>query len=66
MLAALPGVSPIIVDDRPRLLEFADREVIQTLYYQMRKNGAVFRLGEKVQSVREEGGRVCLRGRGGC
>ncbi len=47
MFAAL-GVKVIIVEQRPTVLDFADREIIDTLCYQMRRMGAVFRLGEKV------------------
>jgi NAD(P) transhydrogenase len=47
MFAAL-GVKVIIVEQRPTVLEFADREIIDNLRYQLRRMGAVFRLGEKV------------------
>lgn len=47
MFAAL-GVKVTLVDQRPTLLEFADREIIDNLCFQLRRMGAVFRLGEKV------------------
>jgi NAD(P) transhydrogenase len=47
MFAAL-GVKVILVDQRPAVLEFADREIIDNLCFQLRRMGAVFRLGEKV------------------
>ena len=51
MLLAL-GVEVTIVEQRARLLEFADREIVEALEYHMRNQGAVFRLGERVVSVR--------------
>ena len=50
MFAAL-GVKVTLLDQRPQLLEFADREIIESLCYQLRQLGTVFRLGEKVVSV---------------
>lgn len=50
MFAAL-GVAVTVVDLRPRLLEFADAEMVEALCYQMRDAGVVFRLGEEVESV---------------
>ena len=57
MLAAL-GVKVTLLDQRPTLLEFADREIIDTLCFNLRHLGATFRLGEKVVSVSMEDGRV--------
>jgi len=39
------------MDQRPILLDFADREMIESLCFQLRQLGTVFRLGEKVVSV---------------
>jgi NAD(P) transhydrogenase len=50
MFAAL-GVKVTLLDQRPQLLEFVDREIIESLCYQLRQLGTVFRLGEKVVSV---------------
>jgi NAD(P) transhydrogenase len=50
MLSAL-GVDVTIIDSRPKLLDFVDDEMIDTLCYHMRKSDATFRLGEKVASV---------------
>ncbi len=50
MLAAL-NIEVTVIDARPRLLDFVDSEIIEALTYQMRRNNAVFRLGEKVTSV---------------
>ncbi len=50
MFAAL-GVKVTLLDQRPTLLDFVDREIIESLCFQLRQLGAVFRLGEKVVSV---------------
>jgi NAD(P) transhydrogenase len=51
MMIAL-GVEVTIIDQRSNLLDFVDREIIDALCYNMRRNGATFRLGEKVVSVK--------------
>jgi NAD(P) transhydrogenase len=50
MFAAL-GVKVTLLDQRPVLLDFVDREIIESLGFQLRQLGTVFRLGEKVVSV---------------
>jgi NAD(P) transhydrogenase len=50
MFAAL-GVKVTLLDLRSTLLEFVDREIIESLCYQLRQLGTVFRLGEKVVSI---------------
>ena len=50
MFAAL-GVKVTLLDQRPVLLDFADREIIESLCFQLRQLGTVFRLGEKVVSI---------------
>ena len=50
MFAAL-GVKVTLLDLRPTLLDFVDREIIESLCFQLRQLGTVFRLGEKVVSV---------------
>ena len=52
MFAAL-GVRVIIIEKRPRLLEFADSEIIETLSYHLRDHRVTMRLGEEVVSVEE-------------
>ncbi|MGA8408522.1 MAG: Si-specific NAD(P)(+) transhydrogenase [Candidatus Acidiferrales bacterium] len=52
MFATL-GVRVIIVEKRPRLLEFADTEMVEALSYQMRDHRATMRLNEEVESVDE-------------
>jgi NAD(P) transhydrogenase len=50
MFATL-GVKVTLLDLRPTLLDFVDREIIESLSYQLRQIGTVFRLGEKVVQV---------------
>jgi NAD(P) transhydrogenase len=50
MLTAL-NIKVTIIEQRPTILDFVDRELIEALGYFMRERGAVFRLGEKVVSV---------------
>jgi NAD(P) transhydrogenase len=50
MFAAI-GVRVTLLDQRPILLDFADREIVESLCFQLRQLGTVFRLGEKVVSI---------------
>jgi NAD(P) transhydrogenase len=50
MMTAL-NIRVTIIEQRPTILDFVDREMIEALYYFMRQRGATFRLGEKVVSV---------------
>jgi NAD(P) transhydrogenase len=50
MFTAL-GVKVTLLDQRPTLLDFVDREIIESLCYQLRQLGTVFRMGEKVVKV---------------
>jgi NAD(P) transhydrogenase len=52
MFATL-GVNVTVVDGREQLLEFCDREIIDTLLYHARSLGMVFRLGENVVDIRQ-------------
>src|SRR5215468_10167415 len=56
MFAAL-GTKVTLLDQRPLLLDFADREIVESLCFQLRQLGTVFRLGEKVVSVGFDDGR---------
>ena len=49
-LAAL-GVEVTLIDQRPVILDFVDREIVDALSYHLRQLGTVFRLGEKVTRV---------------
>lgn len=49
MLAAL-GVKITLLDARPTILDFIDREIMDSLQFQLRQLGMVFRLGEKVST----------------
>src|ERR1700728_3255415 len=52
MFAAL-GVRVILVEKRPRLLEFADAEMVEALSYHLRDHRVTMRLNEGVESVEE-------------
>ncbi len=52
MLGAL-GVRVILVEGRPELFDFLDREIVEALQYQMRQVGITLRLGEKVARIQE-------------
>jgi len=52
MFATL-GVRVILVEKRPRLLEFADSEMVEALSYHLRDSRVTMRLNESVQSVEE-------------
>jgi len=57
------NVEVTLVDARASLLEFADREIIESLSYQLRRRGVIFRMNEKVASVEidEERNRVSAK-----
>jgi NAD(P) transhydrogenase len=48
---AAMGVEVTLIDQRPQLLDFVDREIIEALAYHLRQMGTTFRLGEKVTRV---------------
>jgi NAD(P) transhydrogenase len=52
MFAAL-GVRVILVEKRPRLLEFADSEIVEALSYHLRDHRVTMRLNEEVESVED-------------
>jgi NAD(P) transhydrogenase len=52
MFAAL-GVRVILIEKRPRLLEFADAEMVEALSYHLRDSRVTMRLSEEVASVEE-------------
>ncbi len=52
MFAAL-GVRVILVEKQPRLLGFADSEMVEALCYHLRDNRVTLRLNEEVASVEE-------------
>ncbi len=51
---AILGVRVILVEKRPRLLEFADTEMVEALSYHLRDNRVTMRLNEEVSSVAEQ------------
>src|SRR6202158_3130676 len=52
MFSAL-GVRVTLIERRPRLLEFADQEIVEALSYHLRDSRVTMRLGEEVESVEE-------------
>ena len=52
MFAAL-GVRVTLVEKRPKLLEFADQEIVEALSYHLRDSRVTMRLHEEVESVEE-------------
>ena len=50
---AVLGVRVILVEKRPRLLEFADSEMIEALSYHLRDHRVTMRLNEEVATVEE-------------
>jgi NAD(P) transhydrogenase len=49
-MAAL-GAEVTLIDQRPVVLEFVDRQIVEALSYHLRQLGVTFRLGEKVTHV---------------
>ena len=65
ILATL-GIPVVLVERRPRLLEFVDSEMIESLQYQMRNIGVTLRLHEEVTGVHKASdGSVVLQLRSG-
>jgi len=52
MFSAL-GVRVTLIERRPKLLEFADQEIVEALSYHLRDTRVTMRLGEEVESVEE-------------
>ncbi len=52
MFAAL-GVRVTLIERRPRLLEFADQEIVEALSYHLRDSRVTMRMNEEVESVVE-------------
>jgi|SRR5579871_1146004 len=50
---AVLGVRVILIEKRPRLLEFADSEMVEALSYHLRDRRVTLRLNEEVSSVEE-------------
>src|SRR6185436_3590990 len=53
---AVLGVRVVLVERRPRLLEFADAEIVEALSYHLREKRVTLRLNEEVASVEESPG----------
>src|SRR5436309_12218817 len=55
ILATL-GIPVVLVERRPRLLEFVDTEIIEALQYQMRSIGITLRFNEEVVGIEKPSG----------
>src|SRR5205807_3895914 len=55
---AILGSRVILIEKRPRLLEFADSEIVEALSYHLRDHRVTMRLNEEVESVEDAGGSV--------
>jgi NAD(P) transhydrogenase len=64
MFAAL-GSRVTIVETRPAMLDFVDREIVEALQYHLRDLGVTFRFGETVDAVERRGDRTVTRLRSG-
>jgi NAD(P) transhydrogenase len=53
-MAAL-GAEVTLIDQRPQILDFVDREITEALVYHLRQMGTTFRLGDKVTQVGIDG-----------
>jgi len=51
---AVLGVRVILIEKRPKLLEFADQEIVEALSYHLRDSRVTMRLNEEVQSVESQ------------
>ena len=50
---AVLGVRVVLIEKRPKLLEFADQEIVEALSYHLRDSRVTMRLNEEVVSVEE-------------
>ena len=62
MFAAL-GSKVTLIDQRQNILEFLDGEILQSLLYHMRDEGANIHLGEEVTEISVTGGKVTAKTR---
>ena len=60
ILAAL-GVRVTVIEQKPTVLDFADREIVGALCYLLRQRGAILRLSERVVSAEKRGEGVVAR-----
>jgi NAD(P) transhydrogenase len=61
-ILATMGVQVVLIERRPRLLEFVDTEIIEALQYHMRSIGVTLRFNEEVVAVEKSGeGRATVR-----
>ncbi len=59
MFATL-GVEVTVIDGREQLIDFCDREIVESLLYHARSLGMMFRLGEEVVSIQKLNGDLAV------
>lgn len=60
-IAATMGINVMLIDQRPRLLEFADHEIVEALQTHMSANGVSLHLNEQVVGItKQSNGQVCV------
>jgi NAD(P) transhydrogenase len=64
-MAAALGVEVTVIEKRPRLLDFVDSEIVESLQYHLRDLRVAFRLGEEVAAVERTAGGVVTQLRSG-
>ncbi len=60
-ILATMGVHVVLIERRPRLLEFVDMEIIEALQYQMRNIGVTLRFNEEVVAIEKADDQVIVR-----
>jgi NAD(P) transhydrogenase len=60
-IAATMGIKVMLIDQRPRLLEFADHEIIDVLQVQLEEIGVGLHLNERVVHIEKADGQVTVQ-----
>ena len=60
-IAATMGIKVMLIDQRPRLLEFADHEIIDVLQVQLEEIGVGLHLNERVVHIEKADGQVIVQ-----
>src|SRR5579884_675101 len=60
-ILATMGMPIVLIERRPRLLEFVDTEIIEALQYQMRNIGVTLRFNEEVVGIEKADDQVIVR-----
>src|SRR5437879_603632 len=61
-MAAAMGIEVTMIEQRARMLDFVDDQIVEALAYHMRSHGVTFRLGEEATEViKTAEGKVCVK-----